>query len=263
MKKSPINGLKLWQFECLAQLQTIQHFVTDRSSHSPEKEFTLSFSSSPDKNSIQENRSRLASAMGIENSNLYFPSQVHNTRIVHVTEATSKAELQETDALITNRAGLCIAVMSADCVPILLYDKKNNAVGAVHSGWRGTVAKILDKTLREMQQVFGTKGEDVYAGIGPSVSQDAYEVGEEVVHEVRQTFGHKNDFVIPLQNNKAKLDLWKANKVQLMEFGVPPSRIEIADLCTVKNNNHFFSARKGDTGRFAAGIMVKRQGSNL
>jgi hypothetical protein len=257
MKKAPINGLKLWQFENLAQLHTIQHFVTDRISHSPENEFTLSFSSSPDKNYIQENRSRLALAMGVENSRLYFPSQVHKTRIVHVTEATSKEDLQETDALITNRTGICIAVMSADCVPILIYDKKNKAVGAVHSGWRGTVAKILDKTLQEMQQSFGTKGEDVYAGIGPSVSQDVYEVGEEVILEVRQTFGHKNDLIVPLPNNKAKLDLWKANKVQLVEFGVAPSRIEISDLCTVKNNNHFFSARKGDTGRFAAGIMMK------
>lgn len=257
MKKIPINGLKLWQFESLAQENSIQHFVTDRSSHSRENEFTLSFSSSPDKTFIQENRSLLATAMGIENSRLYFPSQVHKTRILQVTKATSKEELLETDALITNDAGICIAVMSADCVPILLYDKKNNAVGAVHSGWRGTVARILEKTLHEMHRIFGTKGNDVYAGIGPSVSQESYEVGEEVVHEVRQSFGHKNDLMIPLENNKAKLDLWSANKLQLMEFGVSHARIEISDLCTVKHNNHFFSARKGDTGRFAAGIMVR------
>jgi YfiH family protein len=257
MKKLHINGLELWQFESLGQENSIQHFVTDRSSHTVEKEFTLSYSSSPDKTFIQQNRSLLAVAMGIENMHLHFPSQVHKTKIVNVTGSTSKEELLETDALITNMAGTCIAVMSADCVPILLYDRKNNAVGAVHSGWRGTVARILEKTLHKMREVFGTKGEDIHAGIGPSVSQDSYEVGEEVVHEVRQSFGSKHDLMMPIGTNKAKLDLWKANKVQLLEFGVPSARIEISDLCTVKNNNHFFSARKGDTGRFAAGIMLK------
>ena len=256
MKKIPIKGLNLWQFEKLAQENSIQHFVTDRSSNATDEEFTLSFSSSPDRTFIQQNRNLLAVAMGIESSGLYFPSQVHKTRIVHVKKNTPREELLETDALITSESELCIAVMSADCVPILLYDKKNNAVGAVHSGWRGTVARILEKTLQQMHQIFGTKGEDMFAGIGPSVSQDSYEVGEEVVSEVRRSFGHKNELMIPVGTNKAKLDLWKANKLQLIEFGVPATRIEISDLCTVKNNHHFFSARKGDAGRFAAGIMV-------
>jgi len=256
MKKTFVNGLDLWQFENLASLTSIQHFVTDRSSYTSDEEFTLSFSSSPDRAFIQNNRSLLATAMGVQASSLYFPSQVHKTRILQVSASTSKEELMETDALLTSEIGICIAVMSADCVPILLYDKKNNAVGAVHSGWRGTVARILEKTLYEMQCIFGTKGEDVYAGIGPSVSMDSYEVGNEVVLEVQQSFGHKNDLMIPLSNNKAKFDLWKANKVQLLEFGVLPSRIEISELCTVKHNQHFFSARKGDSGRFAAGIMI-------
>ncbi len=259
MKKIPINGLNLWQFEKLAQENSIQHFVTDRSSNTKDEEFTLSFSSSPDRTFVQRNRNPLAVAMGIESSGLYLPSQVHKTRSVQIKKNTPREELLETDALITNESGLCIAVMSADCVPILLYDKKNNAVGAVHSGWRGTVARILEKTLQQMHQIFGTKGEDMYAGIGPSVSQDSYEVGEEVVSEVQRSFGNKSELMIPVGTNKAKLDLWKANKLQLMEFGVPATQIEISDLCTVKNNNHFFSARKGDAGRFAAGILVRKK----
>src|SRR5688572_1436575 len=138
MKKKSINGLYLWQFENFSQQPLIRHFVTDRYSHSRENEFTLSFSSLPDKTIIHENRARLAGALGIEHTDLFFPSQVHKTRIVHVTKETAKEELMETDALITDVEGVCIAVMSADCVPILLYDQKNNVVGAVHSGWRGT-----------------------------------------------------------------------------------------------------------------------------
>jgi len=256
MKKIRINDLHLWQFEGLGKESSIKHFVTDRSSHSNGKEFTLSYSGSSNKEDVRKNRHFLAEAMGVQDSQLYFPSQVHHTKIVTVASHTSKEELMETDALITCEKGVCIAVMSADCVPILLVDTKNKAVAAVHSGWRGTVAKILEKTLQEMYSKFGTKGDHLIAAIGPSVSQESYEVGEEVVQAIDNAFGKENELMIPQANNKAKLDLWKANKLQLVEFGVAASRIEISDLCTLKNNKHFFSARKGDAGRFAAGIML-------
>ena len=258
MKKVKLGPLDLWQFEKLAEEASIRHFVTDRKAKGEEHEFTLSYSSNPDRSVIQTNRNLLANAMGIAPERLYFPSQVHTTRIVRVTSNTAKEELMNTDALITNEKGVCIAVMSADCVPILLYDKKNGAVGAIHSGWRGTVARILTKTLQEMQTAFGSRGEDLIACIGPSVCQESYEVGEEVVQAFRDEFGNKSGLLVPQPHNpnKAKLDLWKANKIQLLDFGLAESHIEIADLCTVKNNEHFFSARKGDAGRFAAGIML-------
>jgi len=257
MKKVTINELDLWQFDILGKEAGINHFVTDRNSARAEKEFTLSFSSSPDQAEILANRSLVASAMSVPDVNLFMPSQVHKTNIVYVTKDTAREELLETDALITNQAGVCIAVMSADCVPVVLYDRTNRAIAAVHSGWRGTVAKILEKTLKEMQLRFGTRGRDLIAGIGPSVSQDSYEVGEEVVREVTDAFGTHALLMIPQKEGKAKLDLWKANKLQLLEFGVSAACIEISDLCTVKNNGSFFSARKGDSGRFAAGIVLR------
>lgn len=256
MKRTPINGLSLWQFENLEKEDAIRHFVTDRNSHADAPEFTLSLSSSPDRKMIEQNRALVAASMGTHPTHLFFPSQVHETRIVHVTANTSREELAGTDALVTSERGVCIAVMSADCVTILLYDRRNKVVGAVHSGWRGTVAKILEKTLVEMKTTFGTKGEDVTAGIGPSVCQESYEVGGEVVAAVDKAFGGDSGLMIPQPPDKARLDLWKANKLQLLEFGVRDSDIEIAGLCTVKNNEHFFSARKGDAGRFAAGIML-------
>jgi polyphenol oxidase len=256
MKRIQINDLHLWQFERLGKESSIRHFVTDRSAHSNGKEFTLSYSSSSEREGVRNNRHLLAEALGIQDARLYFPSQVHKTRIVHVTPDTSKEELKETDALVTAERGICIAVMSADCVPILLADTRNKAIGAVHSGWRGTVARILEKTLQEMHAKFGTTGDGLLAAIGPSVSQESYEVGDEVVQAVYDAFGNENELVVLQANRKAKLDLWKANELQLLEFGVAPSRIEISNLCTVKNNHNFFSARKGDAGRFAAGIML-------
>jgi polyphenol oxidase len=254
MTRELINGLQLWQFANLMEHPEIKHFVSDRNTWG--KEFTLSLSSSPDKEMVKNHRGRLAEALGIAPRSLFLPSQVHGTKIVNVDAGIDRHELQETDALITQSRGICIAVMSADCVPILVYDKRNRAVAAVHSGWRGTVARILEKTLQRMQADFGTRGTDIVAAIGPSVSQDSYEVGEEVVNEVKRAFGKENDLMIAAPANKAKLDLWKANRRQLTEFGVPDGNIEISDLCTIKNNEHFFSARRGDTGRFAAGIML-------
>jgi YfiH family protein len=256
MQRVKINDLNLWQFENLSHESSIRHFVTDRQTVEDEKEFTLSFSSSPDREEIRHNRRRLALAMGVEEARLVFPSQVHETKIVTVTGNTATEDVMRTDALITNEKGLCIAVMSADCVPILLWDTRNEAVAAVHSGWRGTAARILEKTLHRMHAEFGTTGSDLVAGIGPSVSQASYEVGEEVTEAMHAAFGKESALMIHKENRKANLDLWKANRIQLLEFGVPEATIELADLCTVKNNNYFFSARKGDTGRFAAGIML-------
>jgi len=256
MKRTAVNGLHLWQFDDLAGTPGIKHFVTDRSTAGADEAFTLSYSSTPDKALVRHNRHLLAQAMGVSDAHLFFPSQVHKTRIVQVTAQTPLDDLLETDALMTNEKGLCIAVMSADCVPILLYDQKHKAVAAVHSGWRGTVARILEKTLHAMRDTFGTEGKDIVAGIGPSVSQDAYEVGEEVVTSVHRAFGSESGLMIPQAPGKAKLDLWKANQIQLLAFGVRDEAIEISNLCSVKNNTHFFSARKGDAGRFAAGILL-------
>jgi len=265
MKRASFNDIHLWQFDRLSAEPAIRHFVSDRSSGG-NGEFTLRYSSTPDKDAVRHNRARVAGALGIPAAHLFLPSQVHKTRIVEVTAATTKEELMETDALITDQPGVGIAVMSADCVPILIYDRKHAAVGAVHSGWRGTVARILEKTLQTMNARYGTHGEDVVAAIGPSASQDSYEVGEEVVNEVTRAFGKDSGLLLIPQpvaigaagkpERKAKLDLWKANTLQLREFGVPETAIEVSDLCTIKNNGYFFSARKGDSGRFAAGIVL-------
>lgn len=258
MRSEVINELQLWRFENLSSLDSIGHYVSDRNAARGEGEFTLSLSSSPDKEFVQRNRAELAEALGIKSSKMYFPSQIHGTRIVRITPSTEKDDLQNTDALITNEKNVCISVMSADCVPILIYDKANHAAAAVHAGWRGTVSRIIEKTLVRMQTEFGTQGKDIVAGIGPSVSPEVYEVGADVAQSVIAAFGGASArLLIPLDNGKSKLDLWNSNAIQLLEFGVPHAQIEISNLCTILNNDSFFSARKGDPGRFAAGIFLK------
>ncbi|GCC50056.1 peptidoglycan editing factor PgeF [Chryseotalea sanaruensis] len=250
-----IGDLKLWQFSKLYEEKNITHFVTDRKSFN-EIDFNLSYSTSPDPLLVEVNRKQLTKTIGLDFEQLYIPRQVHKDHILKVDVSTNKDSLEETDALITNDTNVCIAVMSADCVPILLYDKKNQAVGAVHSGWKGTVAHILTKTLQAMQREFGTHGVDVVAAIGPSVCQASYEVGHEVADAVRKSFNNADVLLQLQENGKAKLDLWQANYIQLTSFGVKPENIAVANACTVIHNQHFFSARKGDIGRFAAGIRL-------
>jgi polyphenol oxidase len=255
--KQIIKGrLQLWQFACLEEREELRHFVSDRNSLPGGPEFTLSYSSTPDAETVRSNRNLLAAAMELAPEALFFPSQVHGTGIVAVNRQTPKEALAQTDALITREKGIGIAVLSADCVPVLLYDKRRRAIGAVHAGWRGTAARILEKTLLAMQEQYGSQGEDLIACIGPSVCQESYEVGQEVIESIQQAFPTSSELLIDQPNRKAKLDLWKANRLQLLEFGVPPGQIETANLCTLQHNKHFFSARKGDTGRFAAGILL-------
>lgn len=256
MKQIELGGLNLWVFDHLTAAQGIRHFVSDRRSGGEAHPFTLSYTSTPDSHTVTSHRARLAAAMQILPADLYFPSQVHGVRIVEVHKGMDRGELHNTDALITRDRGIGIGVMSADCVPILLYDKKNQAIAAVHSGWRGTAARILEKTLHRMQAEYNTQGKYVLAGIGPSVSADAYEVGEEVIEAMEKSFASSAHLFTSRRDGKAKLNLWRANIDQLVDFGVPTEQIEVSQLCTVKHNHLFFSARRGDAGRFGAGIVL-------
>jgi YfiH family protein len=254
MNQVTVDGVHLWKFNLLDRATGVRHFVTGRSSERPGIDFNLSYSHGADRQQVTQNRTSLASALEIPQ--LHFPSQVHATQIVRVDGNTKHAQLMNTDALITDTSGAGIAIMVADCVPILLFDPVNRAVAAIHSGWRGTVARILEKTLHAMNSAFGTKGNTLIAAIGPSVSQGCYEVGEEVIQATIEAFGTQHNLLLPTSAQKAKLDLWQANKMQLLDFGVPAHQIEIAGLCTVKDNDLFFSARMGDQHRFAAAIVL-------
>jgi hypothetical protein len=165
---------------------------------------------------------------------------------------------ENTDALITSLRNYCIAILIADCVPLLLYDRYNHVAGCIHAGWRGTVKNIVQATITKMQKKYNTKPEHLLAAIGPSISPDVYETGEEVADEFRKLFGQETDVIHynPI-TQKPHLNLWLANKKLLLQAGIPEYNIEMADKCTYIHHTEFYSARKNAvTGRFAAGIML-------
>jgi YfiH family protein len=263
MQKTTIRTVPLWQFENLGALPELGHYVSGRAGGVSQGElgtFNLGLKAGDDPECVWENRRRLAQAMGVALDYLVFPSQTHSLNVKRVSGPIEPGELADTDALITDAPGVCINVMSADCVPVLLYDPIRRAAGAVHAGWRGTVGKIVTRTVLAMHEAFGTNPGDLVAGIGPSICADVYEVGEEVLAAVQNAFNTTEGLILRRKaEGKGYIDLWEANRRQLLEAGVPAGSIEVAGLCTYLHADQFFSARKSrnQAGRFAAGIVVR------
>jgi YfiH family protein len=167
------------------------------------------------------------------------------------------------DAAITDLKQTCIGVSTADCIPVLLHDTKRDVIAAIHAGWRGTVAMIVCKAIDMMRRVYGSCAGDIDAIIGPGISIDAFEVGDEVYNEFA-TAGFPMESIArryPTTNGGTKwhIDLWEANRLQLIEAGIPGDRIEVAGICTWTRHREFFSARRLgiNSGRIFNGIINK------
>lgn len=176
--------------------------------------------------------------------------QVHGTKIAIVTDpATGRDELEGYDALITNVKGCAIGVRTADCIPVLLYDPVNEVVSAVHSGWKGTLNRISQKTVFRMQDAFGSSPEDILAVIGPGICRSCFQVGEEVVNYFKGN-GINIDPIYSWEGPKQEgmkgghhLDLIEENRLLLLECGVPATNIQVSGICTYEDGR-FFSARR-------------------
>lgn len=185
------------------------------------------------------------------------PRQTHTTNVRVIADVPTPEELQDVDAVVTHLKGFCLCVSTADCVPVLLYDKEKQVVAAIHAGWRGTVGRIVENTLAVMKLQFGTEGKDVVACIGPSISLESFEVGDEVYAAFAEAGFDMNR--IARKYEKWHLDLWEANRIQLLACGILPEHIEVAGVCTYQQHADFFSARRLGikSGRILSGIMMR------
>ncbi|MDZ7899050.1 MAG: peptidoglycan editing factor PgeF [Arcicella sp.] len=203
---------------------------------------------------VQENRSRFFESLGIKSSRVAHSYQIHRDKILKVTRCKA---YEGYDALISSNKNSFMSVTIADCVPVLVYDAKNQAVAAIHAGWKGTVADITAKTIQMMQVEFNTNPADCYAYIGTCIDESSFEVDEKVA----ETFAY--EFKTLVKNGRKRkffVDLKKANAAQLMKCGVPENQIEISKFSTVLDNQDYFSHRKekGKTGRMMALIGVRK-----
>ena len=185
--------------------------------------------------------------VGLRLEELALPRQAHSDHVRWVTEA---GRPEDTDAVVTDRPGLCVCVKTADCIPILLYDTKQRVIAAVHAGWRGTVSRIVQKTVLEMQPHCPT---DLHAIIGPGISLSRFEVGDEV-YEAFLSAGFPVGR-IARRMERWHIDLWDANRWLLEEAGL--TDIYVQGTCT-RTSENFYSARREtiNTGRNYNGIFI-------
>ena len=213
---------------------------------------------------IETNKAALCRMLGIDQWHLVYPHQTHGDVVRAIDgqwmDSLSPAEkttsLEGVDAVMTNLSRACIGVSTADCIPILLYDATHRACCAVHAGWRGTVKRIAQKAVQSMTGTYGSVPQQLQAVIGPGISLESFEVGDEVYEQFEAA-------AFPMERiarryKKWHIDLWEANKLMLLEAGVPQSNIAIDGTCTYKNTSEYFSARRLgiDSGRIFTGVMI-------
>ena len=205
---------------------------------------------------VKTNLESLAALLPERPRVIVVPRQTHTTNVRVITDVPTSEELQDVDAVVTHLKDFCLCVSTADCVPVLLYDKEKQVIAAIHAGWRGTVGRIVEKTIEVMRIHYGTEGKDLVACIGPSISLESFEVGDEVYAAFEEAgFDMAR---IARRYKKWHLDLWEANRVQLLANGVLPEHIEVVGICTFQRHEDFFSARRLGikSGRILSGIML-------
>ncbi len=207
---------------------------------------------------VSENKVKLAETLRVEAANLIFPKQTHTNSVVELSGIPEES-IDDTDALVTNRPGLCICVQTADCVPILLFDPIEKVISAVHAGWRGTVGKIVEVAVSKMVSNSNCKSENIIAAIGPSISPEIYEVGDEVVQAVLKSIPNAELTLWQNKTGKFHFDLWEANRQLLLVCGLNSNNIETLAECSFQNKKKYYSARREgiETGRIVSGIMLK------
>ena len=227
-------------------------------------EFNINRYCGDDPQAIAQNREALCRLLGISDDRLVMPHQVHLTEVAIIDEAFLKLtadeqqqRLEGVDALMTDVSRLCIGVSTADCIPVLLYDPEHQAVCAIHAGWRGTVQRIVEVAVDKMTKVYGSQPKSIKAQIGPGISLDSFEVGDEV-YEAFDKAGFEMS-LISRRDVKWHIDLSMCNRLQLETVGVPSHHISVASDCTFKQPDTWFSARRLgiNSGRIYTGIMLK------
>ncbi len=264
------KGENLWvgQFSLFAE-DFLTHGISTRFggvSRPPYDSLNLALQVGDETAAVLENRRRFVTALGLSAATICTPEQVHGSQVYQVKQedagrgAFSYAEaIPGTDALMTDVPNLPLFLCYADCTPVLLFDPVHRVVAIAHGGWKGTLQNIAARTVRAMEDSFGTKAAECLAAIGPAIGAECYEVGEETARFFRETYPASFSEVLQQENGHIRLNLALMNRRQLEAEGLLPERIDSAAVCTRCNAQVFYSYRAagGKTGRIAAVIAIR------
>jgi hypothetical protein len=249
-------------------------------------ELNLGFSASDVRDNVLENRRRLLAALGAPEAKLITLRQIHSSLIRRVSPVDlERAQPWKGDGFMTDEPRLLLGIQTADCIPVLVADVKRKAVAAFHAGWRGTLKRIVENGVGRMRLEFRSRPEDLVAAIGPGIAACCYAVGEDVRSEFLSQFGYAAELFTEVSDSdpirekypllfltarapghsslgpSLHLDLFEANRRQLLDAGLRPDAITVIGDCTRCQNNRYFSyrAEQGFTGRMlsVAGIRTR------
>jgi polyphenol oxidase len=262
------TGLLFIQFSHIAATGLVEHGITTRTggfSTGQWATLNVGYMAGDQPQHVRANRRLICESMGLTLDAWTNGRQQHTDHIERVAAEdrgrgaySSEDCFPGTDGLITDQPDILLAAFFADCTPLLLLDPVQPAIGVVHAGWKGTAKGIAARTVAEMTEAYGTKPEDILAGIGPSIGPCCYEVDEPVIDQFADArFGRCLQPAVA--EGKAFLDLVEANRQCLIHAGVNPTKIQTVSLCTSCRTDLFFSHRKeqGRTGRLAAVMAIK------
>lgn len=183
----------------------------------------------------------MAEYFGVTETNFIHPTQTHSTNVNFAKEG--RTNYPETDALILTNKEQAVYLKFADCTPVILYDKRANIGAVAHAGWRGTVGRIVPKTVEKMLEYTGSDITDIYALIGPAIGGCCYKVGDEVITGVKNSVSDTNGLIIE-KTDGIYVDLKAVNKQQLSDMKIHEHNIDICPYCTSCRNDLFYSYRK-------------------
>ena len=261
--------LPLLHYPILEETGIVEHCFTTRLGGVSEgvcSTLNLSFSRGDDPAAVMENYRRVAKTFEKTADDFVCTDQTHTTNVLQVGKkekgygVTREKPYTDVDGLITVEPGVILSTFYADCVPLYFVDPVHKAIGLSHSGWRGTVGRMGQKTLEAMNIAYGTRPEEVIAAIGPSICQDCYEISADVAEHFYEEFpDHGEEILINKGNGKYQLDLWKTNEIVLLEAGIMPEHLAVTNICTCCNAEVLFSHRAshGKRGNLAAFLMLK------
>ena len=280
-KKSPSSKIQLLRSETLDFPWLVHSFSTRAGGVSRGGTLNLGFTKNDSRAAVERNRNLFLKATGAEGLKSVSMRQIHSDIIHHISDIPISPLVG--DGVITNTPGLLLSIQTADCLPILLADPKKRAVGAFHAGWRGTLARVVEKGIGEMRRHFSSNPRDLRAAIGPGIHKCCYQVGPEVrevfhsrfaysdelFHEQRESDVVHEKYPLLFMNARAPghgpdqsklyLDLVAANTRQLLDTGVLAKNISVSPLCTSCRTDLLFSyrAEKGGTGRLMGVIGIR------
>lgn len=226
----------------------------------------LSFSVEDAKENVLENFRRIGERFGKTPEDFVLSKQSHETKVLKVGRKdrgkgiTKDRDYEGIDALITDEEGIILSCFSADCVPILFYDPIHKAVGACHSGWRGTKGKILQNVVEEMRKHFSSNPAEILIAIGPSICKEQYVVSEDLALSFLEDYpdvGENSSSPIQrISKDKFQLDLWDLNRRIALDSGIKEEHISISGYCTMENPELFFSHRYSQGRRGLQGAFI-------